>query len=268
MAFELPVKDIIVNEDLQVALLEDDGTAYLAADATPTAGGIIMPGFLELTLGSEFDLLSTGVRIIKSTAVAAVAQISTYLVTSTSATADTTFRLVYDSLDKTGTEFQNVLLEKRYQIPVLSSAATIATAIATAINADKAAPVTASVSTATVTLTSKTTGVSFTLYSDNIVGTQTVTTAASLGLGIYDTIKNINWAANPDIDRNLQYLPRIGAAYTQYYFRLTRNAADGGGEGEFPSVKKQAITSDFRIFVRNGLTLETKLNLLVTDLNV
>ena len=60
---KIPVKHLIVNSDIQARLLEEDGTTYTAADVTPSAGGIILEGFLPLILGSEFELLTTAVRI-------------------------------------------------------------------------------------------------------------------------------------------------------------------------------------------------------------
>lgn len=268
MQNEIPVKDIIVNEDSQVVLLNASGTAYSNSDASPSTGGIILEGFLSpgTVLGSEFDILYASMRILKQTTVAAVAQVATLVLSSTLVLADATFRLVYQSLDLTPTEFQNVPVEKRYQIPVQSTTAGIGAAIIAAINADKYAPVTVTGST-TLTFTAKKTGVNFWFYSDTIAGTWAVGTAASSGNGIYDTLKNINWSQNFDIDRNLEWLPRKGASYTQYYFRITKNNA-AGGSNAFPSLAKQAIKTDYRLYVRNGLTLETAMNLLTTNMNV
>src|SRR5882757_4112747 len=121
--FKIPVKEIVVNKDTQVRLLEDDGTAYQAADATPSAGGFILEGFLSLTLGSQLVLLSSATRIIKNATVAAVAQIATFQVTSTSAVKGDGFRIVSTSMDLTPTEYQNRDVEKRYQVSTTQASA-------------------------------------------------------------------------------------------------------------------------------------------------
>lgn len=265
--FEIPVKEIIVNEDTQAILLEDDGTAYADNDVVgASSGGFIIDGWLPLTLGSELVALYGNMRIIKTATSAAVAQIATYLVTSTSAVADSEFRVVAQGLDLTPTEFQNRSVEKRYQIPVNSSAATIATAIAAAINADTYAAVTASVNSATVTLTAKTAGIQFWLYSTDISGTFTVTTPAALGVGTYDHLKNINWAKNVDFDRNAEWFPRKGATYNIYYFRVKKLNADGGNL-QFPSSERLSNVQDFRIYARVGTTFNTAMDLLDDDCN-
>jgi len=265
----IPVKEIIVNNDAQVRLLEDDGTVYADNDTTPTTGGFILEGFLPLIWATEMVLLSSATRIISTATSAAAAQIATYVVTSTSCPADSVFRITYQSLDLTPTEFQQLAPEKRYQVPVQSTTDGIGAAMAAAINADKHAPVTASYNTSndTLTLTAKTAGIAFSLYADDIVGTWTVTTAAALGIGTYDVLKNREWAANLDFDRNVDYFPKKDATYTTYYFRVTKSAAASSGTGSFPSLTQQSITTDYRLYVLNGLTLETKMNLLVGDLN-
>lgn len=268
--FELPVKEIIVNEDSQVRLLEDDGTAYAALDASPSAGGFILEGFHGTILGSELVLLRAATRIIKDLQVAAAAEVTTYVLTGTSIAQDAVIRLVVESLDLTPTEFQNRGYEKRYQIKAASTVDDVGANIAAAINGDKNAPVTATytVATDTLQLTCKNTGEQARLYSaDYTLPAVTVTTAAALGIGNYNNLKNVNWSRNFEVDRNSQYFPRPGAEYTTYYFKTKMKSADGG-DTDFPTETKRETTQEFRLYVREGLTLETALNLLVTDMNV
>src|SRR6478736_8384133 len=136
--FNIPVKEVIVNDDAQVRLLEDDGTVYLAADATPSAGGFILEGFLSLIRGSELQLLKAATRIIKTVPVAGVAEIKAYTVTitSTGILANDVFRLVSSSIDNTPTLHQNQPIEKRYQASTTRNTAILVVAeLANTINA-------------------------------------------------------------------------------------------------------------------------------------
>lgn len=268
--FELPVKEIIVNEDSQVRLLEDDGTAYTAADASPSAGGFILEGFHSLILGSELVLLRAATRIIKDIQVAPTAEVTSYVLTGASIAQDAVIRLVVDSLDLTPTVFQNHGYEKRYQISAQTSVDGVGAAIAAAINADKNAPVVATYTagTDTLQLTCKNAGEQARLYStDYVFPAVTVSTPASLGVGNYSNLKNVNWSKNFEVDRNSMYFPLPGAEYTTYYFKTKTKSADGG-DTNFPTEQKRETTQEFRLYVREGLTLETAMNLLVTDMNV
>lgn len=268
--FELPVKEIIVNEDSQVVLLEDDGTAYADGDCTPSAGGFILEGFHGLILGSELTLLRSATRIVKDSQVAAAKEVTSYVLTDASIAQDTVIRMVVESLDLTPTEFQNRGYEKRYQIKAAATLDDVGAAIAAAINADKNAPVTATYTagTDTLELTAKNASQQIRLYSnDYTLPAVTVGTAATLGVGNYDNVKNVNWSKNFDVDRNSAWFPRPGAEYSIYYFSTTKTSADGG-DSDFPTNTKKTTTQDFRLYVREGLTLETKLDLLVGDVNV
>jgi len=265
--FKIPVKEIVVNKDTQVRLLEDDGTAYAAADATPSAGGFILEGYNELTLGSELVLLSAAVRIIKDAAAVGVAQIATFTVSSTAAAIGDVFRTVSQSLDLTPVEYQNQNVEKRYQMSTAPATATlIAAHMRDTINGDKNAKVTATASGAVLTLTAKEKGVSFVLYSTPIVGAFAVTTPAALPISTYESIKNTHLPVNFDIDRNVEAIPEYGALYDTYYLEVEKTGFVGGHT--VPSNKNVASKVGLRLIVKQGLTLATALDLLVTDMNV
>lgn len=290
--FKIPVKQIIVNKDSQVRLLEDDGTAYAAADATPSAGGFILEGFLGLTLGSKLVLQKAATRIIKDTAVAGVAEIAAYTFTSAAIAAGEAFRITVESLDLTPTEFQNINIEKRYQAS--SAKATIATVvahIAATINADENSPVTAYAGFNNVTpaqddtdvlvLVAKQKGQKINFYAagqtftkaaagvtvyHTAEDTSVVTVAPALPVSTYDSIKNSDWAKNVDFDRNVEFAPEYGAEYTAYYFEVDSTGVNGSQT--IAGGKALESRTGFRLYVKEGLTLETALNLLVTDMNV
>ena len=265
--FRLPPKQVIVNKDTQVRLLEDDGTAYAAADASPSAGGFILEGFNELTLGSELVLLAAATRIVKVTPAAAVAQIATFTVTSTASDANDVFRIVSKSLDLTPTEYQNRDVEIRYQMSTAETAAAdIAAHIRDTINGNKFSKVTATAAGAVVTLTAKEKGVTFQLYSSEIAGTFAVTTPASLAVSTYDSIKNVHWPVNFEIDRNLEWLPENGATYNTYYFEV-RKAGFVGGQ-TVPGNESVYSVVPMRVIAKVGTTLDTAMDLLATDMNV
>jgi hypothetical protein len=264
---KLPVKEIIVNKDSQVRLLEDDGTAYAAADATPSAGGFILEGYLSLTLGSQLVLLKAATRIIKDATAAGVAQIATFTVSSTSALKGDVFRIVSTSMDLTPTQYQNRDVEERYQLSSdQSSAANLAAHIRDTINANKNSKVTASAAGAVVTITHKEKGVTFGFFSSKILGAFAITTPAALPVNTYDTLKNRNWATNLDFDRNVEYFPEYGATYVSYYFEVDRAGFVGGQT--VPSEKNVTSRTGYRLYVKTGSALITALDLLVTDMNV
>lgn len=248
-------------------LLEDDGTAYQAADATPSAGGFILEGFLGLTLGSQLVLLRTGVRIIKDTPVAGVAQVATFTVTSTSSLKADGFRIVTSSLDLTPTEYQNRDVEMRYQMSTAEAAAAdIAAHMRDTINGNKFSKVTASAAGAVLTLTAKETGKPFTLYSEKIIGTFAVTTPAAVPINTYDDIKNDHWPNNVDFDRNVEYFPEFGTSYVSYYFEVDRPGFVGGQT--VAGNKNVNAKTAYRLIIKDNLALETAMDLLVTDMNV
>lgn len=269
--FKLPVKDIIVNDDAQVRLLEDDGTAYVTGDVTPSAGGFILEGWSQLILGSALNLLAAATRIIKDVPSAGAAEITTYLLVTTTAVADTVFRIVYSSLDLMPTEQQNQPLEKRYQIPVQTTVDGVGAALAAAINIDKYAPCVASYNagTDTLTLTAKNKGVTLDLYSsDYVLPAKTITTPASLPVNTYDYLKNINWAKNFNIDRNLNWMPIPGNSYNSYYFEvLSDSVADLGNDG-VPSEVHGKTNSGYRVWVKTGTALDSAMNVLTGNVNV
>jgi len=269
--FKLPVKDIIVNADSQVRLLEDDGTAYAAADATPSAGGFILEGFSQLILGTQLALLKAATRIIKDTPSAGAAEVTTYVLTGVGCIADCIFRLVYTSMDLTPTEQQNQSLEKRYQIPVQTTVDGVGAALAAVINGDKYAPCTASYNagTDTLTLTAKNVGVELTLYStDYVLPAKGTTTPAALPVNVYDSLKNINWSKNHTFDRNLNWAPIPGNQYNSYYFEIDSDPVADLGDTDVPSEVHGKVRTGFRLWVKTGTTLATAMDLLVTDMNV
>jgi hypothetical protein len=289
--FKIPPKDIIINKDSQVRLLEDDGTPYADNDVTPTTGGIILEGFLSLTMATQFELLKAATRIIKDTPVAGVAEIAAYTVGSTASVAGDVFRLVMKSLDLTPVEMQNVNLEKRYQMSSdKSSAATIAAHIAATINADSRSLVTAYAGfnnvtpgqddSAKVVLVAKVPGMSIELFSNKITltkvaagttvyhtaeDTSAVTANPTLPVNTYDSLKNVNWAKNFDFDRNVEWMPAQGGSYNSYYFVI--NDTGMVGAQNVSAGKNLDVQTAYRLYVQTGTTLATAMDLLVGDLN-
>jgi len=296
---KLPVKQIIVNDDTQVVLREDDGTAYADGDCTPSAGGFILEGFLSLVLGSKLALLKASTRIIKDTPVAGAGEKAAYTVTSAAGiAAGTIFRLVTDSVDLTPTEFQNRPNEKRYQTSnATTTAATTVAELVSTINADLNSPVTAYAGfnnvgpaqddSAKIVLIAKETGIKVDLYVGSGASgisiakvaagttvyhtaedTNAVTAGASLPINTYDYLKNIEWAKNLDFDRNVNWMPLPGNQYNSYYFEVEAapflGHADGSLHSEVPGVQR----TGYKLWVKTGTTLATNMDLLVGDVNV
>lgn len=297
--FNLPVKEIIVNSDAQVVLLEDDGTAYADNDVVAdTSGGFILDGFInEILWGSataanantmkgtknSYLRFATGSDcMIKTTTSAGVAEIITFTITAAAgAKAGDTYRIVLDSLDLTPTEFQNRPIEKRYQLSVdCANAEAIETELIARIAADPAAMVTAaSGGTGVLTLTAKKTGYTVRCYVGEyassgqvvyaVTGVNAVTTPGALPVNTYDSLKNINWAKNFDIDTNINYMPLPGAAYTSYYFEVvTQQLQTQAGSNPHPGEAHNGQVYAVRLYVNNvaASTLLTAMNLLEADL--
>lgn len=296
---KIPVKQIIVNDDSQVRLLEDDGTAYADNDTTATTGGFILEGFLSLVLTTQMVLLKAATRIIKDTPVAGAAETAAYTITAASGiAANSIFRLVTDSIDLTPTEFQNRANEKRYQTSSASTtAATTVAQLVAAINADKSSPVTAYAGfnnvtpvqddSAKIVLVAKKVGISVDLYVGSGVSgisiakvaagttvyhtaedTSVTTAKASLPINTYDYLKNIEWAKNLDFDRNLNWMPLPGTSYNSYYFEIEGTAFVGHGDGSLHSEVPGKQRVGHKLWVKTGTTLATALDLLVGDVNV
>jgi hypothetical protein len=271
--FNIPVKEIIVNGDEQVRLLEDDGTPYVAADATPSAGGFILEGFLSLISGSALQLLKAATRIIKTTPSAGVSEVVSYVLTGATVAADVVFRVVEESLDNTPTLFQGQPIEKRYQIGAAQTTIDgVGAAIASAINGDvnRTVNATYTAGTDTLALTAIRKGTKIRLYCNSgyTLPAVTVTTPGALAMNTYDYLKNINWSKDVDIDRNLNYFPLPGVSYNSFYFEVNGTVQDTVGSNPIPSEKHNTVKYGVKIWVKDGLTLEGALDALVTDMNV
>lgn len=219
--FQIPVKEIIVNDDSQVRLLEDDGTAYADNDVTNTAGGFILEGFLNEIIwtaaaaagtardgkGSYVNPWSGTDKMVKISAAAGVVETTAFAITAANgAKKGDVYRIVHDSLDLTPTEFQNRPVEKRYQLGVdCANAGAIVAALVAQINADPDALVTAYAGfnnatpaqddSAKIVLVGKIAGVSVNLYvGEYSVWDQTTYTVAlaksAVGATVYHTVED------------------------------------------------------------------------------
>jgi hypothetical protein len=308
MGFIIPTKDIIVNDDSQVRLLDEAGVAFDgSSNSAPSgSGGFILEGFLGKVLSSQLQLLTTATRIRKTTYSAGVAEIAGYTITAASGgKKGDCFRLVFESLDMTPTEFQSQPVEKIYQLGSnTTDAPTTVVALVASINADKYSPVTAYAGhnnaatptqndSAKIVLVAKKVGLNIDLYVGEysvqdqttytialakaaagvtiyhtVEDTNAVTVAASLPVNTYDYLKNINWSKNFEIDRNLNWMPLPGVNYESYYFEVNGAVQDTVGSSPIPSQVNNDVRYGVKIWVKNGLALETALDALVTDVNV
>ncbi len=276
----IPEKQIIINNANQISVLKKDGSGAYTDITTPaTTDGFILLGFLGPVAFGDLKAYSGNTRIKAEAAVAPAKQVATF--TPAAVTGNATgenLRLVWDSLDKTPTEFQNQPLEKIVQLGTVVNNATaiqVGTAIGAAINADKNAPVTAAVNggTGVVTLTAKDTNVTFRLYTKPtaqgglVTGTWAVTTPATKGINNYDNLKNINWAKNLDFDRNVEYFPEYGATYKSYKFivKNTGFVASPDIAGAVPPANGSEV--EIQLWVKTGLSTITTLDLIVADAN-
>ncbi len=299
MGFQIPVKSIIVNSDTQTQLLTLAGVAYDGAtNNTPTTGGFQLKGWLNGVNSSQLRLLSSATRVIKDdAATAGLAEIGAWTITAAGgAKAGDVYRVMTDALDLQPSEFQNRAIEKRYQLSVdCANAAAIVTNLVAVINADKNSMVTAYAGqvadTAKICLVAKTKGQTVDLYVgayavpdqttytvtaakaaagvtvDILAGDQT-TVAATLPMNTYEYLKNIEWHKNMDFDRNSEWYPQKDTNYVGYYFEVVSSSVVNMGDNQVPSAAVNDATTGFKLWVKSGLTLDTALDALATDMNV
>lgn len=280
--FRLPQKQLIVNSATQLRVLKYDGSATYIDIVSPALAtdGFFLEGFLQpLLFGSLKAVVST--TLIKAVAGAAgSAQVATWVINAVTGgdASGEDFQLVYQHLKLSPVENQNQPLMKHYQVSATlgsnPTAVNTAIAIAAAINADKNCPVTVSRSSATLTFTAKEAGVAFTLYNKApvrgglITAAFTVTTVPTLDIGTYDDLKNINWSKNVDFDRNAEFFPVYGQTYKSYRFIIKSTPfMPSGNNVASEAPRANSAESEVRLWIANGLTLQTTMDLVVADAN-
>lgn len=306
MSFVIPTKEIIVNNDSQVVLREDDGTAYADGDCTPSAGGFMLEGFLGLVSGSALQLLAAATRIIKTAPSAGVTHKVAYTVTAASGgKKGDVFRLTFQGLDLTPTMFQDQTLEKQYQLGADRATAVLVIAdIVAQINGDIYSPVIAYAGhnnaatptqddSAKIVLVAKDAGVEIGLYVGEysvqdqtaytialaqvavgttvyhtVEDTNVVTANPANAINTYDYLKSIDWAKNLDFDRNVHWYPEKGASYNSYYFEVNGAVQSTVGSSPIPSQVNNAVRYGVKLWVKTGTTLATNMDLLTGDVNV
>jgi len=280
--FSIPRFNYIVNSDDQVQLYGDDGTgpvAYSAGLVTPSAGKVSMRGELDWFETVQFQLFSATSRIKIEAPNNGTYRAVTYVPSGDLANVKTghVFRVVTDQPSKENTAYQNIPVEKRYQIPRdCTTEDEVAEAIADAINADDAALVTAQY----------TSGAGVKLIDNHMRGKSnmyvgldpegntpvwglvaTVNDEGTDPINTYDALKDEFWAKNVDFDRNAEYFPERGAKYKGYSFKLKSTSVSPGGH-TVPSQVPVESETEYTFYVKEGLDFETAMSLLAVDMNV
>ena len=138
--------------------------------------------------------------------------------------------------------------------------------MAEVINADTNAPVVATYSNVTLTLTAKNFGETFVLYHPTIVGVYATGTPAVNWTNDYENLKSVQWVTDLDFDRNAEYYPEKGTKYNSYYYEIKWEQDTGGH-----TVPGQVATegkSVFMFYVKQGLAFDTAMDAMATDMNV
>ena len=274
--FKIPLYQYVINSDEQAVLLADKAGVVAPygelTDLLPTDASHLfkVEGELGWIAAPDLVLLDTAVRVRKETASAGIKQVVTVTITSTTAAAGDVFRIVTSMPSLEVTAYQNIPLEKRYQIAVdCASADEIADAIVASISADTNALVAASKGAAgEVVLTDKSAVQTSAFYSSAFDFTSAVTTAAAPPVGTYDELKNKQWAVNVDFDRNEEYYPRRGVNYNSYYFEVQTEQVPATGGDSVPSQVAVETKTAYIFYVAENTTLATAFDALVTDMNV
>lgn len=281
--FKAPIKQLIINSASQVEFLKYDGSATYVDIVSPqkATDGFFLRGFLQPILFGSLKAVVSTTLIYAQAGAAGAKQVATFACNAvTGDCSSENFIIRYVSLKLSPTEYQNQPLLKHYQVsasmPLNATAAQVATQIALAITTDKNSPVTATALSTTVTITAKESGVEFLLVPTPtnrgglITGTFTVTTAPTVDIGTYDDLKNINWAKSSNtgpllFDQNAEYFPVFGQTYKSYRF-ITKGTPFNSSE-LIPSLEPGIVDREVRIWIANGLTAQTTMDLIVADAN-
>lgn len=257
--FSIPIKQIIINSDSQVDVIE--------SSLLPASGSLAISGFLSGAIGgAQFELLAAATRIRVIAAAVAAKEDADYTFTLGAAAGDVII-IREESLDLTPSEFQNQPVDKRYQLPLSADSVAVAVAAAAAINADPHSKVVATAPGASVlTLVAKETGSVFNVYtSENnttllepVAPVKDPDVVATLGTGIYDTLKNIEFSKNIEEDRNQEWYPKKGSLYNQYYFEVNWSTVDLGGH-DVPSLLPASGKTAFQMWCLQGTTADTEM---------
>lgn len=299
--FKLPVRQFIINDDIQGVLRADKAGTFSdyggATDLDPATATHLfkITGQTDWTKVTDLQELASAVRVRKQVWASAVKPIKAYTVTSSAVSAGDVFRIVWDSLDKTPVEYQNIPLEKRYQFS--ADQATVANVIANmvaVINADENSPVVAyaGFNNATpaqddsdkIVLIAKNFREDFEIYPSTngtlaltevaagttvyhtVEDTNDDTVAASDYVNDYENLKNKQWVADLDFDRNAEYFPQKGAKYNSYFYKVDFTQDTGGHT--VPGQKAVTGEVTFIFYVKQGIALDTALDAFATDMNV
>lgn len=284
--FRIPQKQIVVNSNSQLRILKYDGSGTYINIGSPllASTGFYIEGLARPLLFGELNVIPGAAVRIKSVAgSAAVVEIGTWTMNAITGNASSeNFKIVFQRPSLSGVEYQNQPLEKHYQVSatnlaVNATATQVATAITASIQADyvKGGPFSATSSGAVVTITAREAGVNFTPYNTLgsryvpglISGAWVVTQAAALSINDYDALKTLKFAdgLQVDFDRNAEYFPQFGQTYKGYEF-ITHEPTLNASE-LIPGMDKPSVTNGFKIWIANGLTLQTTMDLVVTNAN-
>jgi len=279
--FVIPRFQYIINNDEQTQLYGDDGTGpapYSAALVTPSAGKVAMIGELDWFNSNQFQVIDTAIRIRVGIADAGDFREVAYTVGGDVANvkAGHVFRVVTDKPSKNDTAYQNIPVEKRYQLPRdCATEDEVATAMADAINADTHSLVSVSVATNVLTVADLDHGAKSNVYigldpaGDLPVWelSPAVITEGKLPQNTYGALINLQWANGVDFDRNAEYYPERGATYKSYYFKLRAEEVASGGHS-LPSAVPGISEVEYIFYAKEGTAFETAMNLLAIDMNV
>lgn len=286
--FRIPQKQLIVNSASQLRILKYDGSATYIDIASPllASDGFYLEGFLQpLLFGSLAPVVSTTLitAVAGSTGTKSISTFTCNAIVGNAAGEN--FVLTYNSLKLSPVDYQNQPLKKHYQLSATlannATAIQAATAIVNAINADGvAAPVTAANGgTAVVTLTAKEAGVDILLTPTPAVagglmtGVYAVTTPPTVDINTYEELKNVNWVKGDalgsfDFDRHAEIFPVAGQTYKSYRFIIKSTPLMSTNllvPGEKAAVN--SIQTEIKLWIANGLTHQTTMDLVVADAN-
>ena len=284
--FNLPRFQYIINSDEQAQLYGDDGTGpvpYVTGLVSPTAGKFSLIGELDWIGGVNLALLASATRIIVEQPSDGSQRTVNYSITgvvsaSVPAQAGDVIRVITTRRALDQTLYQNIPIEKRYQLTVnCDTAGALGDEIAAVINADPNAPVTVTSDGAGgVTSVNKKYGEWSGIYAGSTVDGNTpawtlavagVPTTGENPINTYEALKNLQWSVGVDFDRNAEYFPIKGARYVSYLFHVNAEEVASGGH-TLPSQVPGTFETEFIVYVEENLALKAAMDLLATDVNV
>jgi len=275
--FAIPMYQYIVNSDVQLSMMGDDGTGPV--DYPPIASPHVpflvptnpahkfsMVGELDWNKVTELVTGPSGDKVVVNGSSLGQRQrldCTIQLPAGATAPKGSVIRVITHMPALEDTAYQNQPLEKRYTLSKdCTTEVEIANDIVAIINADKSSLVEAFTTgtPGTIYIYDKLSIYKSSIYaSKDTEGKLTFNVVAAIGVegkrgyNHYGILKNLQWSNGVDFDRNGEYYPIKGDTYKSYNFKVIREEIPVGGFS-LPSEIADEAETEYVFYINDKLT--------------